>query len=81
MQFGVLPQIIIKTMFCPFCKKNGVRVIKGNEAFCSRCDALLEDFSGAEMEKPTLKCPKCEHYSRNDYCSHCGYEFKEGIDY
>jgi len=68
-------------MICPYCHKNACRVIEDTEegrvVRCGNCDALLEK----EGERPTLKCPKCGQYSRNDWCSHCGYEFKEGIDY
>jgi len=68
-------------MFCPFCRRNSIRVFKEDKVYCSRCDALVEDLNGFEMEKPTLKCPKCGHYSRNDYCSVCGFQFHAGMDY
>jgi hypothetical protein len=66
-------------MICPVCKKNTYIVSKPNGVYCGRCDALLE---GRTPQGPaTLKCPKCQEYSRNDYCSHCGYSFKKNIDY
>lgn len=68
-------------MFCPYCHKNAARVIKGDLIYCANCDGVVEDNSPSRTEKPTLRCPKCDQYSRNDYCRVCGYEFKPNIDY
>jgi len=52
------------------------------EIRCPYCGELLQTTEiERKKDQPTLKCPRCGNYSRNDYCSHCGYEFKEGIDY
>jgi len=66
-------------MKCPYCKREGGRIHKDGKIYCSLCDGLLED--SYVKEKPTLKCPKCGNYSRNDYCSTCGYKFLSGVDY
>ncbi|MHA1329606.1 MAG: hypothetical protein ACTSR2_00880 [Candidatus Hodarchaeales archaeon] len=77
----------MSSMICPYCKKEVGRMFvqKENceeEIRCPYCGELLQTTEiERKKDQPTLKCPRCGNYSRNDYCSHCGYEFKEGIDY
>jgi len=68
-------------MYCPKCHKNTARLIKDSKIYCSDCEFLVEDNTPFSEKKPTLKCPKCEQYSVNDYCSVCGYKFIDGVDY
>jgi len=77
--------ILLVSMICPFCHHRVGRMFieddEKREIRCPYCGELLYTDLKEMRDQPTLKCPRCGNFSRNDYCSHCGYEFKEGVDY